>query len=408
MNRLWTTSILLMLVFTTLLTGKPLVSHAQEEVKVDVENPTPEYTFGEKAQFQALLQSSAPVKEVLLFVQNGPDAEVIVQPASFDSSGNIGTKFDLKKNPFHPFSTVNYWFQVNLQNGETYNSSTYSFPYIDNRFPWEMIESAPFRVHWYSGDIGFAQEILNVAQAGVRRVQQILSQALVPQAIDIYVYASGDALREAVVTSDQNWIAGHTNPELSVVTVSLPPGPEQQLEMERQIPHELMHVMMYYTDKNAYANLPAWFIEGLASMAELYPNPDYPVLLQNAYQTNSLLPLKTLCEVIPNDSHQALLAYAESASFLNFLYGEYGSDGFARLMALYAQGQDCEQAIQTGFRANLSRLENQWQRQTFTPNSIQKAFAELLPWLFLLIAILVGPFILAFNIIRHRTARAEL
>ncbi len=178
MNRLWTTSILLILVFTTLLTGKPLISHAQEEVKIDVENQHPNIHLGRLFIFQATLQSSTPAKEVLLLVQNGPDAEVIVQPASLDSDGNIVAKFDLKQNPFHPFSTVNYWFQVNLQNGETYNSSNYSFPYIDNRFTWKMIESAPFRVHWYSGDVGFAQEILNVAQAGVKtRPADLISSA---------------------------------------------------------------------------------------------------------------------------------------------------------------------------------------------------------------------------------------
>jgi hypothetical protein len=118
--------------------------------------------------------------------------------------------------------------------------------------------------------------------------------------------------------------------------------------------------------------------------------------------------LATLCKVFPSDSQQALLAYAESASFLNFLSEEYGSIGFERLMALYAQGQSCEQAIETGFRASLSRLESQWQRQTFASNSFQTAAGDLLPWLILFVAILVGPFILVISMIRHRSARAEL
>jgi hypothetical protein len=406
MSRLISTCLTVLLIMTTLLAGKPPTIYAQSEVQLEAQPP--EYSFGEVADFRATLRSNSPVKEVLLLVQNGSEANVQVSPASLDLEGNVAARVNLREYLLRAFSNVDYWFQVTFENGETYTSPKQTFFYNDNRFTWKMVEGAPLRVHWYEGDIPFAQKVLNVAQNGLQRAQQILPQVLVPQAIDIYVYPSGDQMRDVLLTSNQNWVAGHADPDLNVVVVSLPPGPEQQLEMERQIPHELMHVIMFYTDGNAYTNLPAWFNEGLASLAELYPNPDYPVLLQNAYQTNSLIPLATLCKVFPSDSQQALLAYAESASFLNFLSEEYGSIGFERLMALYAQGQSCEQAIETGFRASLSRLESQWQRQTFAPNSIQTAAGDLLPWLIILVAILVGPIILVISMIRRRSARAEL
>jgi hypothetical protein len=406
MSRSRIACITLALVITSLWVGRPSLIHAQEVVQIESEQP--EYRFGENILFQGKLQSDAPVQEVLLLVQNGPDAEVQVLPASLDLEGNLNVEFNLQDSPLRAFSNIDYWFQVTLQNGEAYASPKSTFLYADNRFDWNMVENAPLRIHWYSGDTAFAQKVLNIAQAGVQRAQQILPQVLIPQSIDIYVYANGEDMRGALLTSSQNWVAGHADPDLNVIVVSLPPGPEQQLEMERQIPHELMHVMMFYTDRNTYANLPAWLNEGLASLTELYPNPDYPVLLQNAYQTNSLIPLASLCKVFPSDSHQALLAYAESASFLNFLSEEYGNTGFERLMVLYAQGLGCEQAIETGFRASLSRLDSQWQRQSFAPNSIQTAVEDLLPWLILLIAVLAGPLILAISMIRHRTVRAEL
>lgn len=406
MSRLRKTCLTLLIMITALLVGKPLVINAQDEVQLEIKPP--EYSFGENPLFQATLRSDIPATEVLLLVQNGPEAKVQIIPASLDLEGIVEAGLNIRDYPLRAFSNVDYWYQVTLQNGETYTSPRQTFFYNDNRFPWTMVESGPIRMHWYEGDIAFAQKALNVAQDGLQRAQLILPQLLVPPVIDIYAYASAEQMREVLLASNQNWVAGHADPDLNVIVVSLPQGPEQQLEMERQIPHELMHVMMFYTDGNAYANLPTWFNEGLASLAELYPNPDYPVLLQNAYQTNSLIPLQTLCNVFPSDSQQALLAYAQSASFLNFLSEEYGSIGFERLMALYAQGQGCEQAIETGFRTSLSRLESQWQRHTFAPNSIQSAAEDLLPWLILFIAILAGPFILAISMFRHRSARAEL
>ena len=406
MSRLWKAFLLLFLVFTSLLAGKSLKGYAQTEVAV--ESQPPKSNFGENILFQATLQSNVPVEKALLLVQNGPEAEVQIIPAALDQEGNLKANYNLKENPLRAFSQVDYWFQISLQNGETYTSPKTAFLYTDNRFDWDTIESAPLRVHWHTGDITFAQEILNIAQTGMQRAQQILPQVLVPPAVDIYVYNNGEELRDGLLASSQNWIAGHADPDLNVVLVSLPPGPEQRLEMERQLPHELMHVMMNYTDGNAYANLPAWFNEGLASLAELYPNPDYQVLLQNAYQTNSLMPLSSLCKVFPTDSHKALLAYAESASFMNFLFEKYGSVGFGGLMAMYAQGQSCEQAVETGFNASLFSLENQWQRQNFSRNSMQSAVEELLPWLLIMIIVLAGPIILAINMFRHRSARVEL
>jgi hypothetical protein len=311
MSRLWKAFLLLTLVFTGLLAGKPLKGYAQTEVVV--ESQPPKSNFGENILFQAMLQSNVPVEEALLLVQNGPEAEVQVIPATLDQEGSLKANYSLTNNPLRAFSQLDYWFQISLQNGETFTSPKNTFLYTDNRFDWDVIESAPLRVHWHTGDITFAQEILNIAQAGVQRAQQILPQVLVPPMVDIYVYQNGEELRDTLLASSQKWIAGHADPDLSVVLVSLPPGPEQRLEMERQIPHELMHVMMYYTDGNAYANLPAWFNEGLASMAELYPNPDYQVLLQNAYQTNSLMPLSTLQGFPKPNSHRHCIH--KSASF---------------------------------------------------------------------------------------------
>jgi hypothetical protein len=64
--------------------------------------------------------------------------------------------------------------------------------------------------------------------------------------------------------------------------------------------------------------------------------------------------------------------------------------------------------IETGFDASLSSLENQWQRQNFTRNSMQTAVEDLLPWLLVILVVLAGPIILAINMFRHRTARVEL
>jgi hypothetical protein len=226
--------------------------------------------------------------------------------------------------------------------------------------------------------------------------------------MDVYVYDSVQALQAALPNGGQNWLAGHANPDGEVILVSLPPGPEQRLEMERQIPHELMHIGLSYTDSHAYSNLPTWFNEGLASLVELYPNPEYQVLIDNAYESDQLLPFTSLCHSFPTDAGHGLQAYAQSASFTQYLYDRFGEPGFNRLIAAYASGMSCESGVEQALGTDLTGLESGWRRENFTDLTIARTYQEFLPWLVLLVVILAGPVILAISILRRRTVRADI
>ena len=95
--------------------------------------------------------------------------------------------------------------------------------------------------------------------------------------------------------------------------------------MERQIPHEIMHILEYQITGTSYNQIPVWLLEGLASSAELYPNPDYQQVLEKAVDEDSLLPMSVLCQDFPRDLSGALLAYAQSNSFVRFLNQNFGT-----------------------------------------------------------------------------------
>jgi hypothetical protein len=200
-------------------------------------------------------------------------------------------------------------------------------------------------------------------------------------------------MQATLLLSGQEWVAGHADPELGVVLVSLTQGPDQRLEMERQVPHEIMHIMLHRANPEAYDRMPAWFIEGLASITELYPHPDYRTLLEDGYRDGKLLPIESLCQAFPRDAHGALLAYAEAASFTRFLYQQYGREGLASLANSFATTEACEPGVEQALGSSLDQLENQWRREIFDENPWRKAAQSLLPWAVLFLAILVGPFL---------------
>jgi hypothetical protein len=380
----------------------------QAQTDVQVVNEEPDYSFNEYIDFSATVRSTHPVDEALIFVgpEGKPEEEQILQ-AVLDDQGKVTGRLDLIERPLQPFTTLEYRYQVTLGEGEIYNSPVYTLQYIDNRYQWQTLDSPPFRVHWYRGDISFAQEVLNVAHAGRRRLPEIL-EVYLPDELDIYTYSSAAELQAALDTSSSSWIAGHAAPDLGVILVSLPAGPDQRLEIERQIPHELMHVALYYTDAHTYQNLPIWLNEGLASLAELYPSPEYESILDEAFGSGELLSMASICQAFPTDSSQRLLAYAQSASFTSYLFEQYGTAGFNRLRAAFANNLGCRPAVENTLGASLESLEGQWLRERFTRDAWQEALADLLPWAVLAVVLLVGPIIMLFGVARRRPARMEL
>ena len=352
---------------------------------------TPEpvaYTFGEQVTLQARLEGEAAISEVQAFLRSEGSDQTYSGTAVFQD-GLITYHHDLTVEPLRAFAAVEYWFRLTPPTGEPYLSGTYSFYYEDNRFAWQEHFSENFVIHWYEGEVDFAQDVLNAAEAGLARAQGMLRlESIKP--VDIYVYASGVEMQSTLRLGGLRWIAGHADPDLGVAVVSLPPGPDQRSEIERQIPHEVMHLILYQSVGQAYYTLPVWLKEGLASANEMRPNPDYYVILSKAVEQNTLLPMAALCQSFPQDNN-VYLAYAQSDSFIRYLYQQYGQSGLQSLLESYALGGGCETgSIQsTGF--TLSELEQEWRKTSLNDNLLGIAVEALLPWSVVLLCVLLVP-----------------
>jgi hypothetical protein len=142
----------------------------------------------------------------------------------------------------------------------------------------------------------------------------------------------------------------------------------------------------------------------LASIAELYPNPDYRILLNDAVQRNNLLSMSSLCDTFPRDAAGALLSYAQSASFTGYLRDAYGTNGLRALVTNYANGMDCENGAKAALGKDLRQLERDWHRDVLSQNISRTAFNNLLPWIILLGTVLIVQMGLFFSRMRSKTA----
>jgi hypothetical protein len=399
----WSAKVLLVILLIAV--TAPAAARAQGYIS----DPSAVYEFGKNIKFQAAMHTDQSVKLPLIYFQEQGNPRTYIKLATI--SPQVGPTYqleyllDLSEIPLRAFSPIEYHFEVTLRSGEVITSSTESLDYIDNRFNWQTQAEQPFQVHWYKGGLSFAQKTLDAAESGLQRIQALLPLPSTDQ-VDIYIYPNSADMQETLLLAGQTWVAGHADPDLGVIVVTLPPGPEQQLLTEQRIPHELMHVLLYRSLGAGYNNLPAWLNEGLASTAELIQNPDYDILLDAVYPKDQLIPMAYLCKNFPRDASEALLSYAQSASFVTYLYKTFGRDGLEALVNQYAHGVDCESGTQNALGVSLTQLEQRWRQARFGENTALIAFKKLLPWLALMAAVLVAPISLTLGWLRRRSARS--
>lgn len=360
---------------------------------IELENVQASHHFGESITFVATLKAAIPIQNVSIVISDEAQRLNHVATLVPQTDGRTEYRLDTKQTLLRPFTLVKWNYQFTLSDGSVLQSESFFVRYTDNRFNWQTLESSTARVNWYEGDANFGQAILNAVQAGSTSVSQLMTGGNQAQPIEVYIYANTDDLAGTLALGGENWVAGHADPALGVMMVLVEPGAQQGITMEQRLPHELMHIIMYRAVGPGYYNIPVWLREGMATLAEMYPNADYDRVLADASAGNRLIPLKDLCVSFPADRGQAFLAYAEARSFTNYLYRTYGSGtrGLQSLITSYASGVDCEHGPERELGASLSSLEMNWRSSVLGQNTLLSALQNILPYLVLLCLILIVP-----------------
>ncbi len=369
-----------------------IINHgAYAQTHIQINNPSVEHTFGEQITFKAELASSVNVSQVQLVFTPEGNKNSIVLPVNISFNNFLLARYQLKpQDNIYPFSTITYQYIVSLTSNEQAVSDLFSFQYSDNLHNWKTLEETNlFKVHWYEGDLTFGRAIYDAAVNTLDRFKKFLILPN-PENMEIYVYGNPRDLQEILDISDQPWIAGHAIPDQNLALVAITPSALQMLEIERQIPHEITHLRLYRYLGDGYDNLPTWFDEGIASLAEVFPNSDYKFILTGGYENEALLPFKSLCESFPPNQSDINLAYAQSDSFVRFIYQEYGSNGLQNLLNAYKQGHSCEKGPFEAFGITLTQLERLWYQDTFGEDQ-PFMVNELIIWSILCLIVFITP-----------------
>lgn len=267
-----------------------------------------------------------------------------------------------------PFALLTYYWDFADDSGQEYRSEPQTMRYEDTSVPWQwaVVSQNNVVVHTDGTDLAFSNTVLDVATDALKEASRAVGVA-VEDEIHVYVYpelaqlASSLRLHERQV---QDWVAAYALPDQRIALVSAAPGPEQFVNLQRDLPHEITHLVVAVAAGENADSVPGWFNEGLALMSAPEPDATLYDVLQTATRegTQSLHPLETLCA--PNFSslppRQAALAYAQSESVMRYVSDRYGTSQVRGLMAAYADGLSCEGGVELVLGITLTELEKQW------------------------------------------------
>ncbi|NQS91897.1 MAG: hypothetical protein HQ574_05750 [Chloroflexi bacterium] len=365
--------------FVLLISFFPGTSRA--EGLVEITHQEVDFSFGDEIFFSIEYESDESIELITLAIR-APGLPTFVGAVSTPLEGEGSFVYAAGDRPLPAFASISYDYQFTFKSGEIVESPSYEFTYLDNRYNWQELIEEPFKIYWYEGEISLAQEVLDAALQGEDNMLELLQQPENLDPITIFIYSSEQELQTTLTAVGQSWVSGHADPARGSIVVALPPVVDQPLEIQRLVPHEIAHILLYRFMGAEYEYIPAWFSEGLASQMEIYSLPEYDLAVQRAYEGRDLIPFAHLCQAFPVDEELVFLAYAQSDALVKYIQQEFGVTGLQSMIYAYDQGVSCERGVEVSLGITLQELEKDWQRDTFSKGTY-------LMFIYILIGVLV-------------------
>jgi hypothetical protein len=346
-------------------TGAMLLPLAGPVQAADVSFGKPESSsaFNEGITFTVPFAASEPVDRVEIRMQFpdalGPFISVVAPPPG--GSGELSYVLDLAGAghlvPNTAFDVT--WAAFPEAGGDPVLSESLRVRYEDTVHEWRTLEGDVVRVHWYDGSEAFARRALRIGDDAVRETADLLG-VTETEPIDFFIYADGASFRDALGPGTRENVGGQAHSDIRTLFALIEPSEIDDAWVGVVVPHELVHLVFDTAVDNPFRFPPRWLNEGLAVyLSEGYTRSDRN-LVEQAVDDRTLLPLTALTGQFPTDFQATYLAYAQSASAIDFIVREYGRDAMLGLVASYADGLTDDEAFTRATGSDLAAFQAAW------------------------------------------------
>jgi len=314
----------------------------------------------EPAVFSVELRSTVEPDRVELLTQLPVDSVAFVRRVGIRSEGDdrfLATLTDASHIP--PNTTLRYRFRAVMPDGSSLESAESSLTIADERFAWRSRSDGGVTLHWYDGDDGFADRALDIGVGAIVRAAALLGVDDMPP-VDFFVYADQEAFYDALGPGTRENIGGQANADIRTMFGLIRPSEVSSGWVDTLVSHELTHLVFAEAVANPYHFPPRWLNEGLAvHLSQGYDASDRATV-SSAAGSGSIIPLAGLAGLFPTQRDRFSLAYAESASAVDFLMRTYGEETLVRLITSYAEGVTDDEAFLAATGIDMAAFDDAW------------------------------------------------
>jgi len=255
-----------------------------------------------------------------------------------------------------PGSRLEYWWTVEDAKGDKAETAPVRVQFDDTRYPWSSLTEGEVTIHWYKGDESFAQELMATAQEALVRLAEDTG-AYLEKPVKAYIYANAQDLQGSMIYP-QEWTGGAAFTRHGIIAIGI--APNNLNWGKRAMTHELTHLVIHQMTLNPYNDLPNWLDEGLAMYNEGALSPQFVTRLNEAIAENSLISVRSLSSPFSAYGEEAILAYAQSYTLVEFLISNYGSDRMLELLNTFRQGSSYDGALEKVYGFDMDGLNTLW------------------------------------------------
>ncbi len=226
---------------------------------------------------------------------------------------------------------------------------------------WESVAGPSAQLY---GPPALLPTLLRLSREVERAVPHLVEALELPLTSTIHVYVVDDdrRFRQLQPTAAPSWADAVAYPSQNLILLRSPSlRGTATTPLETVLRHELVHVLL----GRAFApnRPPTWLQEGLAQLHAGEIGPSTTAILAEGLATGRLSTLDGLAAGFPDDPVRARIAYAQSASFLQFIEQTYGTDALAVLVREMARGSTFEGALHLATGDFLPTIEQRWRRR---------------------------------------------
>ena len=172
-----------------------------------------------------------------------------------------------------------------------------------------------------------------------------------------YVYRDRDAFRQAVGVPRESTLVGLATLPQGVIHID---GTGLLASIQKVVPHEVGHVMISRAVGPGLSQLPLWLNEGIAEYVAGQRAAQVDPVALRAVGRGAALGLADLDPAFRRRDADTALAYAQSASLVNFLVAERGERVIADLLAALRESRNFDSALQQATGFTPPELESAW------------------------------------------------